>query len=106
MLHDIASFSFGKMEEIRADFKECERLTNLIFELLDVKCNKSPGYFKKVFADHKHADIYLDSQQAKVHGLIDQVGYPVLVPCIQMELILSENTIEEPKKKGRKKKNI
>jgi hypothetical protein len=29
-----------------------------------------------------------------------------LVPCIQMELILSENTIEEPKKKGRKKKNI
>jgi hypothetical protein len=34
------------------------------------------------------------------------VGYPVLVPCIQMELILSENTIEEPKKKGRKKKNI
>lgn len=105
MLHDIASFSSGKMEELRSDFREAERLTDLIFDLLDARCKKKNGYFKTLFGQHKHADIYFDSVEAKKHGLIDQVGYPLMVPQSNIELILPENTtIQEPVEPKRKTK--
>lgn len=102
MLHDIASFTSGKMEELRSDFKEAERLTNLIFNLLDQKCKKKSGYFKELFGHYKHADIYFDSIEAKKHGIIDQIGYPIIVPQSSIELILPETTKEEKTKNKRK----
>lgn len=92
MLHDIASFSAGKMEELRSDFREAERLTNLMFKLLDQKCKKKSGYFKNLFGQYKHADIYFDATEAKKHNLIDQIGYPIIVPQSSIELILPETT--------------
>lgn len=119
MLHDIASQMWGKLEEMRSDFKETERLANLMFDLLDDKCKKKKGYFKNLFAHYKHTDIYMTTEDAKKHNLIDQIGYPIIVPNFQVDLILPENTTtkeEEPekevapkttKRRGRKKtKNV
>lgn len=78
MIHDVGSFSFGKIEDLKADVGEAERLNNKVFNLLDSKCNKKPGYFQKLVAEKKHANWYLSAEETLKHGLVDKIGIPVL----------------------------
>lgn len=87
MVHDVATVSFGKIEELKADVGEAERLNIKIFELLNNKCNKSKGYFQKIVADKKHTNWYLDSKEVIKHGLADHVGLPVIDSLFNLDVV-------------------
>ena len=47
MIHDVSSGGWGKIEELKADVKEAERLDEKIFTMMSRNCGKKDDYFKK-----------------------------------------------------------
>ena len=76
MLHEVSSFQFGKVEDLKADVDETDRLNTYIFELLSKNCGKPKNYFLDEIHDKGHADWYLDAKEAKKHNLCDQIRIP------------------------------
>ncbi len=76
MIHDVSSGGYGKIEELKADVKEAERLDDKIFTMMARNCGKKDDYFKKKVFNKKHADWFLDSAEAKKHGMINHLRMP------------------------------
>ena len=104
MVHDVATISIGKIEELKADVGEGERLNNRIFAMLDDRCGKSRGYFQKIIAQKKHANWYLDSQETLKHGLADHVGLPVIDSLFNIDVVKDKNEKVVLRKKRRASK--
>lgn len=104
MVHDAATISFGKIEDLKADVGEAERLNNKIFELLNERCNQKKGYFQGLVAQKKHANWYLDAKEVLRHGLADHIGLPVVDSLFNVELVGQQN-LQKHKKKPATPKN-
>lgn len=89
MLHEVSSFSFGKVEEIKSDAGETDRLNKLIFHKLDANCGQDRGHFLKLVHEKSHADWFLTAKEAKKHRLIDHVGVPSLTCKVNVEITLA-----------------
>lgn len=88
MMHDVSSAAVGKVEEIKSDAKEAERLQDILLKLADKHCAQESGHFAKMIHDNSHADWYLNPKEAKKEGMIDHIGTPVLRYRIYAETIL------------------
>ena len=89
MVHEVASDSRGKIEELKASVKETERLNKLIFTKLIRYCNlKDKNFFSKEITKRKNANWYLTPQAAKKIGLVDKVGFPSLSIDVKLEMEL------------------
>jgi ATP-dependent Clp protease protease subunit len=78
MIHDVSSGGHGKIEELKADVAEAERLDEKIFTMMARNCGKKDDYFKKKVFNKKHADWFMDAQEAKRHGLVNHLRVPKL----------------------------
>ena len=78
MIHDVSSGCWGKIEELKADVAEAERLDEKIFTMMARNCGKKDDYFKKKVFNKKHADWFMDAQEAKKHGLVNHLRVPKL----------------------------
>lgn len=87
MVHDVASVSIGKIEELKADVSEGDRLNSRIYEILDTQCGKKSGYFQKIITSKKHVNWYLDGKEALKHGIVDHVGVPSIDSTFHMDII-------------------
>lgn len=76
MLHDVSSFCFGKVEDLKADAEEVDRLNYYIFELLSKNCGKPKDYFLDLIHEKGHADWYLNAKEAKKHNLCNHIRMP------------------------------
>jgi ATP-dependent Clp protease protease subunit len=87
MIHDAASMSFGKIEELKADVFEADRVNNKMYSILNQSCNKKKDYFQKLMGERKHANIYLEPESAILHGLADHIGIPVIDVSFNVNVI-------------------
>lgn len=85
MLHDAATWTGGKTEEIKSDAKEIERLNKLVFSLLAENCGQKDDYFNKIIHEKGHADWFLNSKDAKRHKICTQIGIPELKVKISVD---------------------
>jgi ATP-dependent Clp protease protease subunit len=77
LIHDVSNGSFGKVEEIKADAKETERLNQMVYKMMAQNAGKPEDYFLKLVHDHKgHADWYLDAAECKGHNLCNHIRVP------------------------------
>jgi len=88
MIHDVASFAFGKIEEIKADVKEGERLNTLVYRMMADNCKQPKDYFKKLVHERGHSDWYLSAKDAKKHKLTNHIGVPNLEVNITLDFKL------------------
>ena len=86
MIHDVASFAMGKVEEIKADAKESDRLNKLIFKIMADNCNKEVTYFSKLVHEHGHADWFLDAEECKKHGMVNHLRIPKIKVTFDAEV--------------------
>ena len=86
MIHDVSSGAWGKIEELKADVKEAERLDEKIFTMMARNCGKKDDYFKKKVFNKKHADWFMDAQEAKRHGLVNHLRLPKLSVKVGVEI--------------------
>jgi ATP-dependent protease ClpP protease subunit len=76
MLHEVCGHHFGKVEDLRADAEETDRLNTYIFELLAKNCGKPKNYFLKMIHEKQHSDWYLNAKEARKHGLCNHIRLP------------------------------
>lgn len=85
MIHEVSSISFGKVEEIKADAKEVDRLNDLIFKLAARHIGQKEDYFINMLHNAKHAEIYLTSKDCKKINICNHVGVPQLETLVQVQ---------------------
>jgi ATP-dependent Clp protease protease subunit len=78
MIHDVSSGAKGKVEEIKADAKEGDRLNQSLYREMSANCGKDPEYFLKQIHERSHADWYLDADEARDIGLANHIRVPSL----------------------------
>lgn len=100
MVHDAATVSFGKIEELKADVGEAERLNIKIFNLLNEKCDKPKGYFQKIVAEKKHVNWFLEPKEVVKHGLADHIGIPVIDSLFNLELVKNDKVVLRKKQRA------
>jgi hypothetical protein len=78
MIHDVSLGAGGKIEEIKADAKEGERLNQIVYREMAANCGKEAEFFLKEIHGKSHADWYLDAKEAKSIGLANHLRVPDL----------------------------
>lgn len=71
MYHQISSFSWGKIESLRNDIKEAERLEGICEKILFEKTNITPKHLKPFKKQQK--EWYMNAKQAKKLGIVDKI---------------------------------
>ncbi len=88
MIHDVSSFAFGKIEELKSDVRESERLNKKVYEMMARNCGKPENYFLDLIHDKGHSDWFLDAEEAKSHNLIDHIRVPNLKIDVSVDINL------------------
>jgi ATP-dependent Clp protease protease subunit len=78
MIHDVSSMGWGKVEEIKADAKEVERLNQKIYRMMANNCGHHEEYFLDIVHEKGHADWFLDAKECKRHKLANKLKIPEL----------------------------
>ena len=78
MIHDVASMAFGKVEELKADARESDRLNKKLYTMMARNCGKPDSYFLDLIHDKGHADWFLEAEEAKDHNIVQQIRMPTL----------------------------
>jgi len=86
MIHDVSSGGRGKIEELKADVAEADRLDEKIFTMMARNCGKKDDYFKKKVFNKKHADWFMDAQEAKRHGLVNHIRVPKMTVKVDVDI--------------------
>ena len=92
MIHEASMMTGGKVEEIKVDTAEVERLNKLIFSLMSRNCGKEETYFSKIVHDKSHADWYLTAEEAKVHNLVNHIRLPEFKVKVNVDFEFDQKT--------------
>ena len=85
MIHDVSTGAHSKVEEIKADAKESDRLNQWLYREMATNCGKEEEYFLKMIHERSHADWYLDATEAQSHGLANHLRVPDMKLKIDVE---------------------
>ena len=78
MIHDVSSMGRGKVEEIKADAAEVERLNQRVYRMMAENCGQKEDYFLDIVHNKSHADWYLDAEECKRHKMANHLHVPEL----------------------------
>ena len=78
MIHDVSSMGFGKVEEIKADAAETERLNQKLYTMMAENCGHPKDYFLDIIHTKGHADWFLDIETSRQHNLANHAHIPTL----------------------------
>jgi ATP-dependent Clp protease protease subunit len=76
MIHEVSSFTYGKVQDLKVDVVETDRLNTYIFEQLSKNCGKEKNYFLDLIHHKNHADWFMTAVEAKKHNLCNQIRVP------------------------------
>jgi len=86
MIHEVSSIHFGKNEELKSSAKETDRLNEVLLQIMSKNCGHKKDYFETEITKRKHADWFLNAEEAKTHKIINQIGIPRFNIGIKMDL--------------------
>jgi ATP-dependent Clp protease protease subunit len=78
MIHDVSTMMEGKVEEIKSDAAEAERLNKKVYRMMAENCGHPENYFLDIVHEKGHADWYLTAKECKRHNLINYLHVPTL----------------------------
>ena len=88
MIHDVSSVAFGKIEELKSDVREAERLNKKVYTMMAQNCDQEDNYFLDLIHDKGHSDWYLDAQEALHHNIVQHVKVPNLKGTVKVSISL------------------
>ena len=78
MIHDVSSMTIGKVEEVKADAEETERLNQKVYKMMAKNCGHHEDYFLDIIHERGHADWFLESDECLKHNLTNHLHVPEL----------------------------
>jgi len=88
MIHDVSSGGRGKVEEVKANAAESERLDQLIFSMMAKNCGKRADFFKKIVHKKGHADWFLDAEECLKYNIANHIRVPSLSLEVRVDVDL------------------
>jgi ATP-dependent protease ClpP protease subunit len=76
LIHDVSSWNYGKVEEVKAHVEETERLNQKVYRMMAQNCGKPDDYFLKIVHERGHADWYLDVDECLKHNIANHTRMP------------------------------
>ena len=73
---------------LKAGANEADRLNKKIYTMMARNCGKKDDYFMKIVDKKKHADWFLDAEEAKKHDLASQLRLPKLRITVGVDIDL------------------
>lgn len=86
MIHDAASISHGKVEEIKADAAHLEHLNQSWYKRLANHIGQPDNYILDLIAKNRHADWFLTAKEGKKHKLVNHLRVPELHTKITLDI--------------------
>ncbi|HHZ95194.1 MAG TPA: hypothetical protein EYN67_06490 [Flavobacteriales bacterium] len=93
MIHDVSSMAWGKVEEVKADAAEAERLNQKLYHAMAENCGKSKNYFLTQIHERGHADWYLEADEALEHNLTTTIGVPSVEVSVTVDMKIFISTV-------------
>ena len=78
MIHDVSSMTIGKVEEVKADAEETERLNQKVYKMMAKNCGHHEDYFLDIIHERGHADWFLEADECLKHNLTNHLHVPEL----------------------------
>ena len=88
MIHDVSTFAKGKVEEVKSDVAEADRLDQKIYVMMSQNCGKRSDYFKKIVHKKGHADWFMDAEECKKHNICNHIRVPSFTVNIDVNMEL------------------
>lgn len=85
MLHEVSSGSYGKVEEIKANANETDRLNKMIFEMVARHIGFPDNHFLELLHKQNHAEIFMDAKTARKHKICNHIGVPELITEVNVD---------------------
>ena len=76
MIHDVSSMTIGKVEEVKADAEETERLNQKVYKMMAKNCGHHEDYFLDIIHEKGHADWFLEADECIKHNLTNHLHIP------------------------------
>lgn len=87
MIHDAAQSTAGKVEEIKADADHLDALNQSIYKRLARHLgHKDENHFLLGIKEHRHADWYLNANEAKQHKLANHIRVPEMKVHVGLDI--------------------
>lgn len=87
MIHDVGSYTGGKVEEIKADAKQMDILNQRIYKRVSKHLGHAQDYIGNLIKENHHVDWFLTAKEAKKHKIVNHL----YVPKFDVEISLSIN---------------
>lgn len=88
MIHDVSSMAWGKVEDLKADTKEADRLNQMVYKMMAQNVGQPDEHFLNEIHDRAHADWYLTPTEAKQHKLCNHIRLPELRTRVTVDVSL------------------
>ena len=89
MIHTVSTSHKGKIDAVKVNTKEAERLNKLMFKSMSVNCGHHDDYFKDLLKnDHTNSEWFLDAQDALKHNLANKIGAPSMTINVKLDFNL------------------
>lgn len=76
LIHDVSSWAYGKVLDIKVDAKETSRLNTKIYSIMNKNTGHKRGYFQKLVHTKGHADWFMTPEEAVSHNLVNYIRIP------------------------------
>ena len=86
MIHDVAKHTWGKVEEIKADAAQADKINKQLYAMMAKNCGKKDDYFLNLIHEKSHADWYLDAKEAKKHNLANHLRVPSFKVSVNVDI--------------------
>lgn len=84
MIHDIGSWTAGKVEEIKADTRNLDEMNKSMYARASKQIGKPADFLSNLIKEHNHVDWFLGAKEAKKHNIANHLK----VPCFEVEISL------------------
>jgi ATP-dependent Clp protease protease subunit len=85
MIHDVSSWSHGKVGDLEIDLKESKRLNKLIYSIMEKNIDKNKGYLWKMCEDKNRGDWFITSKDALKHNIATDIGAPKMTVSVSIK---------------------
>lgn len=76
MIHDVGSFSAGKIEEIKSDAKQMDNLNQTMYKRVSKHLGHDASYIGNLIKENHHVDWFLTAKDAKKHNIANHLSVP------------------------------
>ena len=76
MIHDVASMTGGKIEDINADTHNMNEMNQRIYKRMSLHLGHKADYLGNLIKEHNHVDWFLNAKDAKKHNIANHLKIP------------------------------